>query len=323
MPESTAYNSEAKGVWTVRDAERLTRDSLWPSAVEPIQIELLLIGGGGGGGVGGGGGAGGLIYYGPQSPNTAQYLTIIGTYNISIGLGGTGKQGSGLISNNGQNSVFSGSYNSLNLIAFGGGSGATSSTSNGGGASGTGYKGSNGGSGGGAGGNANVTGNTVSGGSGVSGQGYNGGSMIGEKGCSPSAGGGGAGGAAANVTGGSPTNGGIGLQYNITGSSLYYAGGGGGGSFCAGSAVGGLGGGGNGSANGANATNGTANTGGGGGGNGGSNNGGSGGSGVVIIAYQGSTLSNIDANLVYTLDTTSRPGFNIYKFTSGSGSITI
>jgi hypothetical protein len=44
---------------------------------------------------------------------------------------------------------------------------------------------------------------------------------------------------------------------------------------------------------------------------------------VVIIAYQGPPLSNISAGLTYTLDTTSRPGFNVYRFTAGSGSIII
>jgi hypothetical protein len=42
MPASTAYNSEAKGVWTVRDAERLTRDNLWTSNI-PIRIPGLQI----------------------------------------------------------------------------------------------------------------------------------------------------------------------------------------------------------------------------------------------------------------------------------------
>jgi hypothetical protein len=50
---------------------------------------------------------------------------------------------------------------------------------------------------------------------------------------------------------------------------------------------------------------------------------GDGGNGVVIVAYSGLEATNVyGANLVYTLDTTTRPGFNVYKFTSGIGTIT-
>jgi len=89
------------------------------------------------------------------------------------------------------------------------------------------------------------------------------------------AGGGGAGAAGGDV------NGGVGLQYAISGVTNYYAGGGGG--ITTGS--GGLGGGGNPGASGQNGFSGAANTGGGGGGAFGSNNGGVGGSGIVIVRY--------------------------------------
>ena len=43
--------------------------------------------------------------------------------------------------------------------------------------------------------------------------------------------------------------------------------------------------------------------------------------GIVVMAYIGSSLSYISPTLIYTLDTTSRPGYKIYKFTSGNGYI--
>ena len=41
--------------------------------------------------------------------------------------------------------------------------------------------------------------------------------------------------------------------------------------------------------------------------------------GIVILAYQGPTLSYISPTLVYTLDTTTRSGYNVYTFASGNG----
>jgi hypothetical protein len=66
-------------------------------------------------------------------------------------------------------------------------------------------------------------------------------------------------------------------------------------------------------------TAGTANTGGGGGSIA------AGGSGIVIIAYLNSynDIQSIGAGLTYTLDTTSRAGYKVYKFTAGTGSIII
>jgi hypothetical protein len=81
------------------------------------------------------------------------------------------------------------------------------------------------------------------------------------------------------------------------------------------------------------ATAGQANTGGGGGGNttksDGTINSGlggaAGGSGIVIIAYPDTkaNITTIGAGLTYTLDTSSRSGFKVYKFTAGSDTITI
>jgi hypothetical protein len=78
------------------------------------------------------------------------------------------------------------------------------------------------------------------------------------------------------------------------------------------------------------ATAGTANTGGGGGGGaynasfGGNNQpGAAGGSGVVIIAYPSSSagLVSIGAGLTYTVDTSTRSGYRVYRFTAGTGTI--
>ena len=44
--------------------------------------------------------------------------------------------------------------------------------------------------------------------------------------------------------------------------------------------------------------------------------------GIAVLAYQGSPLASISAGLTYTMDTTSRPGYRIYRFTAGTGTIT-
>ena len=263
-------------------------------------VEVLVVGGGGGGGYckvsdggGGGGGAGGLIYNSSYAVSSGKKL------RVNIGRGGDASVLTDGTENseNGQNSIFN------TLIAIGGGGGGStrdSSVLN------------VGGSGGGAGsdvGNDN-------GGFGTAGQGNNGGNnTTGNTG----AGGGGAGAVGISVADGTETpNGGVGLAYSITGTSTYYAGGGGGGKYNNGSGnagTGGLGGGGNGG-KGAAGSNGTANTGGGGGGGGMVSGvighpGGNGGSGIVIIAYKGP-----QRGIGGTIDTTSRPGYTLHKFTT-------
>jgi hypothetical protein len=44
---------------------------------------------------------------------------------------------------------------------------------------------------------------------------------------------------------------------------------------------------------------------------------------VVIIAYADTfpDLSSIGGTLTYTLDTVGRPGFKVYRFTAGTGTI--
>ena len=134
-----------------------------------------------------------------------------------------------------------------------------------------------------------------------------------------SSGGGGAGGA------GTVPNGGPGVSSSITGVSLFY-GGGGGGSGDGTIGLGGSGIGGNGANAGGTPTSGAANTGSGGGSMRGDDApaAGNGGSGVIIIAYpsQFLNISSISGGLTYTLDTTTRPGYKVYKFTAGSGTVT-
>jgi hypothetical protein len=132
---------------------------------------------------------------------------------------------------------------------------------------------------------------------------------------------------------GTAAAGGDGLQSSITGVLQWYAGGGGAGAYIDASptintgGAGGAGGGGAGaSGRNAHGGNGEANTGGGGGG--GSNLaqgwGGAGGSGVVILAYPNrfSDISAVSGSLIYTLDTATRPGYKVYKFISGTGTVT-
>jgi hypothetical protein len=90
--------------------------------------------------------------------------------------------------------------------------------------------------------------------------------------------------------------------------------------------TGGTGGGGNAGAPG-NGVAGSVNTGGGGGGRSGTGGssalGGAGGSGIVIIAYPSSfsALASIDVGLTYTVSTSLRSGYYVYKFLSGTGNV--
>jgi hypothetical protein len=242
--------------------------------------DILIVGGGGGGGAsaGGGGGAGGLIYL--QNQNISA-----GTYNITVGRGGT--------SENGYNSSFN------NIIAIGGGRGSTMDGIA-----------SNGGSGGGGSRIPGANGHTyqpgAAGGLGTSGQGTSGGQGKNQHGYD-SAGGGGGGAGADGISAygsGRGADGGKGILNNITGANIYYAGGGGGGSgsdFPT-AGRGGLGGGGNGSIWSNTGSNGIDGLGGGGGGGASAHGlgvgGGKGGSGVVIIRQRKVTINNNKGDLV-------------------------
>jgi hypothetical protein len=263
-------------------------------------LEYLVVAGGGSGGSapqgrtahyhGGGGGAGGYL-----SGTTG--ISAGTPYTVTVGGGGPGVNKT--IGTQGSNSTFGGT------TSTGGGYGGM--YVNGGLATG-----GDGGSGGGGGRDYGNYGN------GIAGQGNRG---------APIGGGGGGAGAVGVSTGQAP-KGGDGLPSSITGSSTYYAGGGGGGNmtnlaYC--DSAGGAGGGGTGR----NVNNcdgpggsGQANTGGGGGAGGCSQPGGDGGSGVVIIAYPNTyaPIASITGGLGY--DQPSRSGYRVYRFTSGTGTIT-
>jgi hypothetical protein len=271
----------------------------WSSTLPnpPTSVEYLVVAGGGGA-ASGAGGAGGLL------TSTSLSVSSGTSYTVTVGGGGAGAV-SGGTAVQGSNSVFS------SITATGGGKGGQDTSANAG----------NGGSGGGAG----ASNNANSGGTGVSGQGFAGGSVNVPYNSSPYPAGGGGGASAVGV---SPTNvllggnGGAGTSSSITGTATTYAGGGGGGVFFSGGTpgTGGAGGGGNGGTSG---SSGTPNTGGGGGGAAQNSLGGNGASGVVIIAYPLTflPLSSIGGGLTYTVDTTTRSGYRVYRFTAGTGTI--
>jgi len=268
-PVITSYTSTGSGSFSV------------PSGVTAVNVLVVAGGGSGGCDTAGGGGAGGLIYR-PAFP-----VTPGGSVSYTVGDGGDYAPviPNTQAGNDGQNSTFG------SLTAIGGG---------GGGSGGAGVN--DGRPGGSAGGGRRNQGN---GGTGTQPQqpgdsgtygfgnpGIGGQSQIPSYDNQTSGGGGGAGAAAPNT----PSRpgigyGGVGKQYDISGSQVYYAGGGGGGTEnlpAAYQALGGQGGGGTGgyrSAPTRAATNGTANRGGGGGGAGQNPEGGSGGSGIVIVSY--------------------------------------
>jgi hypothetical protein len=274
-----------------------------PTATSAIELLVVAAGGGGGdssyyGGRCGAGGAGGLLYYGPETPKTPNGSEISvsagTTYTVTVGAAANVRNPS--YTAQGGNSSFN-SY----VATGGGGGGYTDGSSGGSGGSG------GGGWYGGAGGTS------------TSGQGNDGGAG---STASRYGGGGGGGSGSAGVIGNTITggNGGNGLQYVISGSSTYYAGGGSsdvwpgtGGVSSPGTP--GLGGGGIGNnfagAGGGGA--GTANTGGGGGSNG------YGGSGIVILRYPDTYLAATSTTGSPTI--TVAGGYRVYKFFS-SGSIT-
>lgn len=263
-----------------------------PTPTPPVttNVQVLVVAGGGGGAggqfsgnVGGGGGAGGY-------QQNDSLTVFVGSYSITVGVGGAGGPSLG-DGSAGSNS----SFDSL-LTSTGGGGGSDGGTSG------------NGGSGGG-----EVQGTP---GTGIAGQGNDGGG--GTSSGSDAGGGGGAGFAGSAGTSAPNRNGGAGgagLASTISGASVVRGGGGGGGGYDN-AGAGGSGGGGAGSTNGAGAA-GTANTGGGGGGAGNANSaGGNGGSGVVIIRY-------VDADIDATggIETTDG-AHRIHTFNS-SGTFTV
>ena len=232
VPFIDGGSASSSGIFSIRTF--LTTGQLILS--KRISATILVVGGGGGGGSAGvqtgGGGAGGAVFVSSPVTITA------GIYTVTVGTGGG-------INTNGTNSTF------LSYTGVGGGGGGN--WING--------AGKTGGCGG---------GGSGEGGSGAAGsQGFGGANGRGQFTCG--GGGGGMGQAGKQPADGSPSSGGNGLQYSITGSSVYYAGGGAGGFN--GASTGGLGGGGD------KTLQGTDGLGGGGG------SGARGGNGVVIVSF--------------------------------------
>ena len=284
----------------------------------PTSVELLVVAGGGVGGAGhgGGGGAGGFRTSSNHSITAGSPIT------VTVGAGGTGASYGSAAGTNGSNSVFG------SVSSTGGGRGGAQNSPN----VLTNSSERNGTSGGSGGGGGNTTAGAGSGGAGNAGaytpvEGYAGANSNFSSTTWGAAGGGGAGGAGSGQgssnTGG---NGGPGATSSITGTSIFYASGGGGGGGDNNGASGGSASSGGGTAGreGGSHTSasGSANT---GGGSGGSRDGstGNGGSGIVVIAYDSSKKDpTISVGLTYTKDTTSRAGYKIFKFTSGTGTVT-
>jgi len=266
----------------------------WTAPTGVTQVESLVVAGGGGGSQGGGG-AGGLIY-------RSNYAVTPGnSYTVTVGQGGAGN-----ISNSGAGAIGSNSTFDT-LTAIGGGGGGNINGNNP----------SKGGSGGGAGGNS---GTGCPGAAGTVGQGFPGGATLAVNN-QPSGGGGGAGGPGTSMTNiAFAGGGGVGLAFNISGTTTYYAGGGGGGSWTSSltPGAGGIGGGGSGGIDGGYGISGTPNTGGGGGGNGnassGNINAGAGGSGTVIIKY--SVVSDNTTPIGITRYNSDIRGLEVYEGTA-------
>ena len=295
------------------------------SSVRNFILEYLIVGGGGAGGdffsgsgynaAGGGGGAGGYIYQAPTTLKASSFSfpITVGSAGVSTATSNT----SGGYATSGGNSSFN------NIIAYGGGRGGAGNSS-----IANSYVATSGGSGGG-GVRPDGGASFANAGAGTAGQGNSGGAYSSGDGD----GGGGGGSASAGTLGGSGSQGGTGSVSSITGSSIYYSAGGGGGKGQTGNWVssnGGIGGGGVGGTKANNAFGTDASTYGSGGGGAGSsagNNGifakaGNGASGVVIVAYPDTEPAlTIPGTLTY--DTPTRSGYRVYRFTAGTGTVTV
>jgi hypothetical protein len=280
------------------------------NAVPILTVDYLVVAGGGGGSSGyggspqGGGGAGGLrtsyglISGGGATAETSLSLTGGTVYALEVGAGGAGApaQVDGNIGGSGGVS----SFDAISTVGGGGSRSYLSSTPSGDGGSGGGQAyAQNGGPG-----------------AGTINQGYAGGSVTA---LGPGAGGGGAGSAGSWAA--SPTFGigGDGVNVDITGSTVGYAGGGGrqvgtprgggGISFAAGNGPGG---------------DGLPNTGGGGGGGRGNagGEGGDGGSGVVVLRYPTADVASYTATGLTPTETTDGTDTILSFTTVGTGTIT-
>lgn len=257
-----------------------------PAAPYPYLIEYLVVGAGGSGSINGfstSGAGGGAV----KTSTTLANSSVGSTLTISVA------STPGNNSNGGSSTL---TYASTTVTATGGGRGVEAN-----------LIGQNGSSG--SGGASSGTTTSYAGGTGL--DGGNGGASGDGTTYSAFGGGGGAGGSASGY------NSGNGIASSITGVSTYYAGGGAGGKYSTSGNVG-LGG------TSRNAD-GAANSGAGAGAGGGQGTLRAGGSGVVIYAYPSiaPALTTIPGTLTYTVDTTTRAGYRVYKFTAGSGTVTI
>jgi len=317
----TEITTTGSGTWTS------------PSSFVAGSVKVLVVAGGGSsaksGYPGPAGGAGGLVYVDGYAAATST------TYNLTVGVGGTGSTSYNNCDDNGDNSVFDSSGTTQILTATGGGTGrrfwngssevncAGSGGSGGGGsgdltsAGGAATQAANFGSYTGVGfGNAGGTGDTYSHG--------------------PTGGGGGAGGAGGAFSGQSGGASGAGKDYSSVfgtdvGDSGWFASGGGGGrSWSEGgsSAVGSNGGGGDGYKIGTQASvnyggPGAANTGGGGGASGSDNSGADGGSGVIIIKYDTETYTDMTLiSNAQTAESAPTTGDLVMTISNGAGTTT-
>jgi len=258
-----------------------------PVAPYPFYVEYLVVGAGGsaGGSVSRSGAGGGAVKTSTTLANTA----IGSSFTVNVAP-------TPAVNTSGGSSTFT--YGSTTITATGGAAGVSGSSNGANGSSGSGGR---------------SEGSTTAYSGGTGNDGGNGGTTpTPNTSYASEAGGGGAGGSA------SGWNSGNGVASSITGVSTYYAGGGAGGQYSnAGTA--GLGGTGRGAS-------GAANTGAGAGAGGNFGSGDKlGGSGVVIYAYPSSApaLTTIPGTLTYTIDTSTRAGYRVYKFTAGSGTVTI
>lgn len=246
--------------------ETFTTNATFTVPAGVTSVEVLVVAGGGSGGAGfagGGGGAGEVNYHATYSVTPSTDITVV----VGTGASGVVPNTSG---NTGNDSSFDGH------TAHGGGYGG-SNVNGGSGGSGGGASGGTGSATGGAADATCPTGWTCS---------KNAGGDDPSAGAYMAAGGGGAGAAGGDSDGSSAGDGGNGIAYSISGSSVTYGGGGGGAGDGGTAGTGGTGGGGNGGGNGEQAGHGTDGRGAGGGGHwSGANSSGDGGDGVVIVAY--------------------------------------
>ena len=256
-------------------------------AVYPFYNEYLVVGGGGssGGTSERSGGGGGAV-----KSSTTVGSSGLTSFTVSVA-------GTTAVNASGSSSTLT--YGSTTITATGGAAGVLANNNGASGSSGSG-------------GHSSGSTTVYSGGTGTDG-GNGGTSQNPDTTYSSTGGGGGAGG---NASGWSSGNG---VASSITGTSTYYAGGGAGGKYTS-SGTAGLGGTGR-------TTSAAANTGAGAGSGGDFGGSGNklGGSGVVIWAYPSTApaLTTIPGTLTYTVDTTTRAGYRVYKFTAGNGTVTI